>query len=213
MTYSANPTEAISQSPLIPLEDFIEQYRRLAGHIAWDFVRRSRSSVNMVLTEEDAEDFAAIALLKLVKCPPDKRGEKFYVNRLIVNAIINAWHKRLKTMGAESEPNSLWGHLELNEEEATRAGDIFDCVPGPDGLHGKTQTKFDYAKIANLLPTIPAAERLVIELNFGLGCPAIGIERVGKKLGRSRYWAEARLKRGISRIREQLTSQQQISAV
>lgn len=214
------------QGETLSTEEFIEKYRRLAGHIAWTFVRRSHKEISpIVLTQEDAEDFASCALLKLVKCPPQYRDQKFFVNRLIVNAIITAWRKRLKQMETEWDQCMLGSVIHKNGGntgshhnggiEDTREGnsDIFDRLPGPDGLHGKTQVKFDSATAMAFLPNIPQAERLVIELNFGLGCPPCGVERIGKKLGRSKTWVELRINRGILRIREQLTSQPQILPV
>lgn len=198
-------------------EQFVEKYRNLAGHIAWTFIKRSHRDVSpIVLTQEDAEDFASCALLKLVKCPPEYRDQKYFVNRLIVNAIITAWRKRLKQLETERDQDCirpLLANEAARHDSGRRDHDIFDRLPGPDGLHGKTQVKFDSAAVINLLPTIPEVERLVIELNFGLGCPALAVERIGKKLGRSKSWVELRLSRGILRIREQLTGQPQISAV
>lgn len=204
-------------------EQFVEKYRKLAGYIAWTFVKRSHREISpVVLTQEDAEDFASCALLKLVKCPPDKYDQKPYVNLLIVNAIITAWRKRLKQMEVEKSPSlpSLHSIKEMEfgdgppgETSPRTAIDFFDTLEGRDGVHSSTATKFDFAKVSNLLPNLPQAERLVIELNFGLGCPPCGVERIGKKLGRSKTWVELRISRGILRIREQLSSQQQILPV
>jgi len=188
-----------TEAETLPIEEFVERYRRLAGHIAWTFVRRSHREISpVVLTQEDAEDFASCALLKLVKCPPQFRDQKPYVNLLIVNGIITAWRKRLKQLESET-----------NGKGAEDGEDYFDTIEGRDGVHTSTQTKFDFRTVSNLLPNLPAAERLVIELNFGLGCPPCGVERIGKKLGRSKSWVELRISKGILRIRESLSSQQQ----
>jgi len=202
----------------LTLEQFIEKYRRLAGHIAWVFVRRSQKEISpIVLTQEDAEDFASCALIKLVKCPPQYWDQKPFVNRLIVNAIITAWRKRLNQMEVEWDGASLPQRIKSfgSEEEFSPVDlrDPFDTLEGRDGVHSSTQVKFDSAKVSNLLPQLPQAERLVIELNFGLGCPPCGVERIGKKLGRSKTWVELRINRGIVRIREQLSSQQAFPAV
>ncbi len=196
------------------LGEFVERYRRLAGHIAWTFVKRSHRDISpVVLTQEDAEDFASCALLKLVKCPPQYRDQKFFVNRLIVNAIITSWRKRLKQIETERSPYRITGHVDFGDDSPTRkerdpSPDWFDTLEGRDGVHTSTALKFDSLKVSNILPQLPQAERLVLELNFGLGCPAVGVERIGKKLGRSKSWVELRLNRGLKIIREQLAQTQ-----
>jgi RNA polymerase sigma factor (sigma-70 family) len=210
----------------LSVEQFVERYRKLAGYIAWTFVRRSHREISpVVLTQEDAEDFASCALLKLVKCPPDKYDQKPYVNLLIVNAIITAWRKRLKQINAETNPES--GHVthrmthrkgnpmrrDADRTVIDTSGSFFDTLDGHDRGHENSDTQFDFTKAIKFLPDLPHAERLVIELNFGLGCPPCGVERIGKKLGRSKTWVELRISRGILRIREQLSSQQQTQPV
>ena len=201
-----------TEAETLPIEEFVEKYRRLAGHIAWTFVRRSHREISpVVLTQEDAEDFASCALLKLVKCPPQFRDQKPYVNLLIVNGIITAWRKRLKQLESEqrADPrrnawNQQWTGETREAGQVEVESDWFDTLEGRDGVHTQTQTKFDFRTVSNLLPNLPPAERLVIELNFGLGCPPCGVERIGKKLGRSKTWVELRISRGILRIRESL---------
>lgn len=196
---------------------FMEKYRRLCGHIAWDFVRRSHRDVSPItLTQEDAEDFASCALIKLMayhRSPNwTKHGDnKWYVQRIIENAITTAWRKRLKQMGCESDNHQLLrNHLGIAGHAAhdgvfSLGGDIFDQVPGPDGLAGKTQTKFDFATIVALIPSLPNAERVVVELTFGLnGAESFSRKRIAKKLGRTEWWVETKQHSAIQRIREQI---------
>lgn len=191
--------------------EFIEKYRRLCGHIAWDFVKRSHRDVSPIfLTQEDAEDFASCALLKLLRCPEQHRDNKWYVQRIIENAIVTAWRKRLKQLGAEQEANKRSLSLTADEYQ----GDIFDLLPGPDGLAGKTQTKFDYAKVIALMPKLPDAQRIVLELSFGLnGCQACSPQRIAKKLGRTEWWAQKTFNAAIKNIQSELSSQRAIHAV
>src|SRR5881628_429207 len=93
--------------------EFVEKYKNLCGHIAQDFVSRSRrDNVINSLGQQDAQDFASVAMLRLVKCPIEKRDQKNYVVTLIVNGIITAWRKRLKTREMEGEPSPrVMGHL------------------------------------------------------------------------------------------------------
>ena len=202
-------------------EQFIEKYRRLCGHIAWDFVKRSHRDVSPIaLTQEDAEDFASCALLKLVKFPAKHRGkpyEKYYVQRTIENAITTAWRKRLKQLGMEQEATGRSMDLSIYDDGAGNRdnfGDIFDRLPGPDGLAGKTQTKFDFATVVALLPNLPNSERVVVELTFGLnGAEPFTRKRIAKKLGRTEWWTETKLRSAILRMRAQISSQPRIAFV
>jgi len=206
--------------------EFIEKYRRLCGHIAWDFVRRSHRDVSPItLTQEDAEDFASCALIKLMayhRSPNwSKHGDnKWYVQRIIENAITTAWRKRLKQMGTEREGternlklSKLGDHpTSFNDGQNFGASlvtanyaDVFDRLPGPDGMAGKTQTKFDFATVVALIPSLPNAERVVVELAFGLnGAESFSRKRIAKKLGRTEWWVETKQQAAIQRIREQI---------
>lgn len=206
---------------------FIEKYRRLCGHIAWDFIKRSHRDVSPIkLTQEDAEDFASCALIKLTayyRSPNwTKHGDnKWYVQRIIENAIVTAWRKRLKQMATEregTERNLKLTHLGYEHPSSFNDGgqqfgvtgtstcvDLFDRLPGPDGLAGKTQTKFDFATVVALIPSLPNAERVVVELTFGLnGAESFSRKRIAKKLGRTEWWVESKQQAAIQRIREQI---------
>lgn len=199
---------------------FMEKYRRLCGHIAWDFVRRSHRDVSPItLTQEDAEDFASCALIKLMayhRSPNwTKHGDnKWYVQRIIENAITTAWRKRLKQMYSEQEGNDRTLPIKLKgerwqygewESANSKHGDPFDQLPGPDGLAGKTQTKFDFATIVALIPSLPNSERVVVELTFGLnGAESFSRKLIAKKLGRTEWWVETKQHSAIQRIREQI---------
>jgi len=200
--------------------EFIEKYRRLCGHIAWDFVKRSHRDVSPIaLTQEDAEDFASCALIKLLKCPTQHRDNKWYVQRVIENAITTAWRKRLKQLGQEREVQTVRGELDIpspaNHYGArSEGGDLLDMLRGPDGLAGKTQIKFDFAKVNSVLPTLPNSERIVVELTFGLnGAEPFTLKRIAKKLGRTEWWTETKLRMALLRMRAKISSQSPISAV
>lgn len=72
-------------------EQLVEEYGRLAGHLAWDMVRRSAT-----LGSEDAEDFASSAICRLIQCPPQYRDQPAYVKRILLNSVIKDWRKTLK---------------------------------------------------------------------------------------------------------------------
>lgn len=196
--------------------ELVEKYGKLCGHIAWTFVARGRKhardgeQINKDFGTEDAEDLASLALIGLIKCPAAHRHEPPYVKRLIVNHIIKGWHKMCRHKNAEQQQPDLGNAFESSNEGALRTSshyhDFFDMQPGRDGLAGHTQVKYDSRAVLAILPQLPESERIVMELSFGLtpGCEPLGLERIARKLGRTKYWAEIRLNKGISRIREEL---------
>jgi len=208
--------------------EFIEKYRRLCGHIAWDFVRRSFRDVSPItLTQEDAEDFASCALLKLVKFPEKHKGtkyEKFYVQRTIENAITTAWRKRLRNLQLELDgtrlkisqpragqyPRTAFVYKDEDGFGFKGEDDIFNRMPSADGerLMDQKLRDIDASRYLALIPTLPTAERIVIELTFGLnGAEAFSRKRIAKKLGRTEWWTESKLKSAILRMRSQISSQ------
>src|SRR5437868_1160855 len=130
--------------------ELVEKYRRLCGYIARHFVAKGANDQehlnSRLLGPHDAEDMASVALISLVKCPAAHRHEKPYVNRLIVNAIIKEWHKKLRLV-AKEQPKGLAANSEDN--------DFWDRLPGADGLPGRTQIKFDSEKAVNALNCLP----------------------------------------------------------
>lgn len=53
-------------------------------------------------------------------------------------------------------------------------------------------------KIVALVPKLPEAQRVVLELYFGLnGAKPCGSTRIATKLARTRYWVDARLNAGL----------------
>ena len=215
-------------TPILPPSraEFIDKYRRLCGHIAWDFVRRSHRDVSPItLTQEDAEDFASCALVKLASFPEKHIGqsyEKYYVQRTIENAITTAWRKRLRTMQLETDGTRLRvysrecgrkgpaAYVYEGDIGTGREGDIFDRLPKADGevMAANVLRDIDVARVASLLPSLPNAERVVVELTFGLnGAESFSRKRIAKKLGRTEWWAESKLNSALLRIREQISSQ------
>jgi RNA polymerase sigma factor (sigma-70 family) len=195
--------------------ELVEKYGKLCGHIAWTFVARGRKhardgeQINKDFGTEDAEDLASLALIGLIKCPTSHRHEPPYVKRLIVNHIIKGWHKMCRHKNAEQQTPESRTALDVESQNginSTTYHDWFDKQEGRDGLAGHTQVKYDSRAVLAILPTLPESERIVMELSFGLipGCEPLGLERIARKMGRTKYWAEIRLNKGLSRIREEL---------
>jgi RNA polymerase sigma factor (sigma-70 family) len=163
------------------------------------------------LGTEDAEDLTAVALIKLIKCPQAHRHEKPYVTRLIVNAIITEWRKKLlrygieQTLGLPCTVNLMSEHQGGRGQHGGMHGsvDLWDRLESSEDLERDSMRKFDAAKMVDFVSLLPESERIVLELNFGLnGCQPCGEDRIAKKLGRTKWWVTVRLKAGIERIRQ-----------
>lgn len=200
--------------------DLVEKYGKFCGFMAWQFVSRGQTAAKREnqltsLHTEDAEDLASIAMIGLLKCPAAHRHEPPYVKRLIINHIIKGWHKMNRWKGAEQQAPTGGDEGSIERTAAPSRSfdytwgsgrDFFDNLPGRDGLAGYTALKYDSAAVLAILPLLPESERLVIELSFGLlpGTEAIGLDRIARKLGRTKYWADIRLQKGLVRVREHL---------
>lgn len=196
-------------------EELISKYGRLCGHVAQALVKKSSN-----LTQEDAQDFASAAMMKLIKCPAHHRHEDPYIRTIINNAIRNVWRKRIGQLNAESVPllglqgnghntgGRTWRAETLGFSQCSQSGRdvkfILSKLSG-DGLPDRTQRKFDAETLAGLINSLPSVERTILQLHFGLsGCKSISQRQIAKKLGRSRDWVEPRLVRGIQLVREQV---------
>lgn len=90
-------------------EQLIDKYGKFCGYMAWTFVKRNRAKgsepfaeqVDPLLGTEDAEDFAATAMMYLIRIRPEKRDQPPYIKRVIISKIINAWRKRIKELKSE----------------------------------------------------------------------------------------------------------------
>ena len=216
-------------------EQLVEQYRRLCGYIARSFVTKWRrrlinsgggsSEETFILRSGfpatrtlqcKAEDLAGAALIKLMKCPERYWNQPYYVKRLIVNAIIDEQKVQQKIFENEwQSPEFKFGPLEsgrsgssgkyANNHSTADYVDWFDTQPGRDGLAEATRVKFDSEKVSEAMTSLSQAERLVIELYFGLHTEnPIREYKIAAKLGRDQGWVERRLKSGLNNIRRQL---------
>lgn len=183
---------------MISDQDLIEKYGRLCGFVAQTLVRKSSH-----LTQEDAEDFAASAHLKLIKCPPNHRHEDPYIRTIINNAIRTAWGRRIKQLNAECFS------IELPKDEhiapSTRINKLIMERTSGDGLPDRTQRKYDAGKMAVKVQELASVERTVMELHYGLnGCKPISLAQIARKLGRSKSWAFLRVRAGADEVRQSI---------
>jgi RNA polymerase sigma factor (sigma-70 family) len=172
-------------------EELLQKYSKFCGYMAWQLVRKSDT-----LGTEDAEDIASYAVIRLIQCPEEHRHEPAYVKRLIINRVITHWQKMCKQRGIEIDA----GSITISDNEEIPA---IEQVPDPTNIEHLTIRRADQNKMLLLLGKLPDTERIVIELNFGLnGSSACGVDRIARRVGRTPYWVQARLNRGIRRMRE-----------
>lgn len=217
------PSAALASETSISDEQLFAKYGKFCGYMAWQFVKRSGSfdegERSVRLDTEDAEDLASVATYYLLRIPQRFRDQPPYVKRVIVSKIITAWHKRLKCSREVQAPShaslagDAYGHgyAALSTSESV---DYFDNLPGRDGLAEATQVAFDTTKVLALLPKLTDAERIVLELHFGLnGAKSCGAQRIATKLGRTRWWVDARLHIALAELRRHSGVQEPARAV
>lgn len=86
----------LSPPPVLTDEQLVIQYGNFCGYMARLFVRKNKQ-----LSNEDAEDIASFALLRLIQCPRDHRHEPPYVKRLITNSVIKAYQSTVRVREVE----------------------------------------------------------------------------------------------------------------
>ena len=208
-------------APFISNEELFKKYGKFCGYMAWQFVKRSgsfddtrgfdngaraNSDTRVKLDTEDAEDLASIATYHLLRIPQQFRDQPPYIKRVIVSKIITAWHKRLKYGRSEWQPPHHVGEHQGGNDNCN-ATDYFDTLAGHDALAEQTQVSLDSAAVLELLPKLPAVQRIVLELHFGLnGAKPCGSARIATKLARTRYWVDARLQAGLQELRSMLSA-------
>lgn len=191
-------------------EELIAKYSRYCGYWAKYFMQRENPNHDVERGSVadrycDVEDLASDAMLKLIKCPAEHRHEHAYVTKLIIRAIIDGLRKKRSILAREWQPPHHVGSSGGGQFESQTVTDYFDALPGPDGLAGKTQFKFDLAKAQAYLEYLPLAERLVVELHFGLtGLRPASERQIGKKLGRTEFWVQRRLSSGLTQLRKSM---------
>ena len=215
------------------LEQFVEQYRRLCGHIARSFVAKRKRQLeegasglqpwenhrsgrlpamaNMTL-KCNAEDLASAALVKLTQCPKEywnqtgRNGRNNYVERVIMNAIIDEFAKQKKVENHEFCPFNVETGPDIGKYDFSHdAQDFFDTQPGRDGLAQATQMKFDAERVKDCLGSLTEGERLVIQFYFGLnGLKPLGQRAIADKLARTTFWVEHRMTSGLMKLRKEL---------
>lgn len=185
-------------------EQLVEKYSKLCTHIAWSFVTKANHTKaqpfakrggdhqewDRRLTAVDAEDFAADALMKLLRCPQQYRTEHSYVLRLIINTVINSHKKRSRVVHYETRVGGNWD-LEGEWEQ-----------PAP--LEKVDPYDFAAHDIENLdFSSLTEPELTVLRLHFGLdGAEGLSEKVIARKLGRTQWWVQTRLRQGLQKLRQ-----------
>jgi DNA-directed RNA polymerase specialized sigma24 family protein len=195
-------------------QELVEKYGRYCGYWARHFlcreIRREDERANASATQSEAEDLASIALIQLVKCPQRYRGEKKYVTRVIINGVLEGLRTRRKIKQFEWQPPRTVRRAGIHSHSLGSLDDgnqteYFDSLPGPDGLAGKTQIKFDSSTACRMLESLPIAEKIVLELHFGLtGLRPASERQISKKLSRPEFWVQRRLQVGLIHMRQKM---------
>lgn len=171
-------------------EEFAAKYMKLAAFMAWKFVRNTNKAlarqeqIDARLGSADADDFTGDALLKLMRCPKNKRDQPAYVKRLIINSLINSLNKRMRLV-----QNEVFGDVELPDSKS----------PLQSLYH---LAEHDLASFDDQLPSSMAA---VVKLYYGIGCEKeLSEKEIAKKLGRTQWWVRMRLERGLAKLRSRV---------
>lgn len=74
-----------------------------------------------------------------------------------------------------------------------------------DDIEGRIQTGLDIGKMREAMTQLDEGERVVLELGFGMnGGKQHSLDSIAKELGRTKHWAMARYKRGLSQLGKSL---------
>lgn len=195
---------------MISDQELVDQYGKFCTYMAWQVVgkRSELGEDKSGLRPQDAEDFSQLALIKLISLPQTYRDQPYYVRQVIILAVCNAKRDRLRWKRTRDwQPPHVRGERWHGNGIAEHGEDYFDTLPGRDGLAEYTQVNHDCARMLEILPKLHAAERLVLELHFGVnGCQASTIRTIAKKLGHRDSWVEVRLKRGLAQLKSLLVT-------
>jgi len=90
----------------------------------------------------------------------------------------------------------------IGQDDETRLGDLIEKAV-EISLHEQAVATLLRDDLQNALQILPAIERTVIELRFGLGGgPSLTLEEVGQRLRVTREWARQLESRALRRLRE-----------
>lgn len=86
----------------------------------------------------------------------------------------------------------------------------WDTIAARD-QHSQTDIRLDSQVLCGLIANLSSPERVVMELYFGINeSKSYPMLLIARKLGRSRWWVESRLNRGILQIRTAINTKQRV---
>ena len=145
--------------------------------------------------QEDLVSIGTIGLIKAVDTFDPARASKFasYASRCIENEL----RMELRKIRREGAAVSLQEPLESGSGQLTLA----DTLPDDTVMEDDCERRADAARLRRLVDTLPARERALLQLRYGLGgeSPATQ-QQTADKLGISRSYVSRLEKRALTRL-------------
>lgn len=169
-------------------DDLITHNLRLVVYLA-------KKYENSGVPQEDMISIGTIGLIKAVDTFDPARASKFasYASRCIENEL----RMELRKIRREGAAVSLQEPLESGSGQLTLA----DTLPDDTVMEDDCERRADAARLRRLVDTLPARERALLQLRYGLGGerPATQ-QQTADKLGISRSYVSRLEKRALTRL-------------
>lgn len=180
--------EALSRGSTEARDLLITHNLRLVVYIAKKFETPSAGIEDMI-------SIGTIGLIKAVDTFDPARASKFasYASRCIENEL----RMELRKIRREGSAVSLQEPLESGSGQLTLA----DTLPDDTVMEDDCERRADAARLRRLVDTLPARERALLQLRYGLGGerPATQ-QQTADKLGISRSYVSRLEKRALTRL-------------
>lgn len=177
-----------AQGDLEARNKLVEHNLRLVAHIVKKYYSQTGD-------QEDLISIGTIGLIKAVDTFDPARASKFasYASRCIENEL----RMELRKIRREGAAVSLQEPLESGSGQLTLA----DTLPDDTVMEDDCERRADAARLRRLVDTLPARERALLQLRYGLGGerPATQ-QQTADKLGISRSYVSRLEKRALTRL-------------
>ena len=177
-----------AQGDLEARNKLVEHNLRLVAHIVKKYYSQSGD-------QDDLISIGTIGLIKAVDTFDPARASKFasYASRCIENEL----RMELRKIRREGAAVSLQEPLESGSGQLTLA----DTLPDDTVMEDDCERRADAARLRRLVDTLPARERALLQLRYGLGGerPATQ-QQTADKLGISRSYVSRLEKRALTRL-------------
>ena len=169
-------------------EKIIRHNLRLVAHVCKKYYAATSN-------QDDLISIGTIGLIKAVDTFDPARASKFasYASRCIENEL----RMELRKIRREGAAVSLQEPLESGSGQLTLA----DTLPDDTVMEDDCERRADAARLRRLVDTLPARERALLQLRYGLGGerPATQ-QQTADKLGISRSYVSRLEKRALTRL-------------